>query len=130
MAETAAKPRRPRRAAKPEPVLPPAGPVTGPTDISDTLIRTEAKKAAVWIGMAALLALAVYLADALLVIFGGMVFAAMIDGGARLLGRVLPIGRGWRITIVLLAGLAFLMWVAVFAGSQIAAQAAQLTGII
>ncbi|MBN8485761.1 MAG: AI-2E family transporter [Sphingomonadales bacterium] len=130
MAETAAKPRRPRRAAKPEPVLPPTGPVTGPTDISDTLIRTEAKKAAVWIGMAALLALAVYLADALLVIFGGMVFAAMIDGGARLLGRVLPIGRGWRITIVLLAGLAFLMWVAVFAGSQIAAQAAQLPGII
>ncbi|MFN3517274.1 MAG: AI-2E family transporter [Novosphingobium sp.] len=130
MAETAAKPRRPRRAAKPAPVLPPAAPVTGPTDISDTLIRTEAKKAAVWIGMAALLALSIYLADALLVIFGGMVFAAMIDGGARLLGRVLPIGRGWRITIVLLAALAFLMWVAVIAGNQIAAQAAQLPGII
>ncbi|HEX4847135.1 MAG TPA: AI-2E family transporter [Novosphingobium sp.] len=113
---------------------PPADPApvvhAGPTDITDTLIRTEAKKAAVWIGMAALLALTVYLADALLVIFGGMVFAAMIDGGARLLARVLPIGRGLRITIVLLLTVAFLAWVAVFAGSQIAAQAAQLPGII
>ena len=27
----------------------------------------------------------------------------MLDGGTRLLGRVLPIGRGWRLTIVLLA---------------------------
>lgn len=128
MAETAAKPRRPRQTAKPKPAR--VDLHAGPTDISDTLIRTEAKKAAVWIGMAALLALAVYLAEALLVIFGGMVFAAMIDGGARLLGRVLPIGRGWRVTIVLVAGLAFLIWVAMFAGSQITAQAAQLPGII
>ncbi len=102
----------------------------GPTDISDPILRTEAKKAAVWIGMAALLALAVYLAQPLLVIFGGMVFAAMIDGGARLLGRVLPIGRGWRVTLVLLLALAFIAWVAMFAGTQIAAEAAQLPGTV
>ena len=28
----------------------------------------------------------------------------MLDGGTRLLGRVLPIGRGWRLAIVTLAG--------------------------
>ena len=98
----------------------------GPTDISDPLFRHEAKRAFVWIGMAALLALAVILAQPLLVIFGGMVFAAMIDGGARLLDRVLPIRRGWRVGIVLLLTAAFLVWLAYFAGSQIAAQAAEL----
>ncbi|MEQ1495719.1 MAG: AI-2E family transporter [Novosphingobium sp.] len=117
--------RRPAKAAAPEAEL-----NAGPTDIADPLLRTEAKRAAVWIGMAALLALAVYLAQPLLVIFGGMVFAAMIDGGSRLLGRVLPIGRAWRVTLVLLLALAFVAWVGMFAGSQIAAQAAQLPGTI
>lgn len=102
----------------------------GPTDIADPLLRQEAKRAAIWIGMAALVVLAVYLANPLLVIFGGMVFAAMIDGGARLLGRVLRIGRGWRVTIVLVLAIAFLLWVAQFAGNQIARQAAELPNII
>ncbi len=102
----------------------------GPTDISDPLLRHEAKRAAVWIGIAGLVALTVYMAQPLLVIFGGLVFAAMIDGGARLLGRVLPIGRGLRVTIVLLAGVAFVVWVAYFAGSQIAQQAAALPATV
>jgi hypothetical protein len=68
----------------------------GPTDISDPLFRHETKRAFVWISMAALFALTVFLAQPLLVIFGGMVFAAMVDGGARLLERVLPIRRGSR----------------------------------
>lgn len=102
----------------------------GPTDISDPLLRHEAKRAAVWIGMASMVALAVFMAQPLLVIFGGMVFAAMIDGGARLLERVLPIGRAWRVTIVLVLAAAFLVWTALFAGSQIAAQAAALPAII
>jgi putative permease len=122
-----AKPKLPRVAkADPGPELDHAG----PTDISDPMIRGEAKRAAVWLGMATLLVLAIYLAQPLLVIFGGMVFAAMIDGGARLLGRVLPIGRGWRVTIVLVLTVAFLAWVVMFAGTQIAAEAAQLPGII
>ena len=65
----------------------------GPTDISDPLVRQEARKAFIWLGMASLFALVVVLANPLLVIFGGMVFAAMIDGGARLLGRVLAPAR-------------------------------------
>jgi putative permease len=98
----------------------------GPSDISDPLLREEARKAFVWIGLAALVVLAVFLAQPLLVIFGGMVFGAMVDGGTRLLGRVLPIGRGWRVGIVMILTLLFLVWVAYFAGSQIAAQAAAL----
>jgi putative permease len=98
----------------------------GPSDISDPLLREEVRKASVWIGLTALVVLAVFLAQPLLVIFGGMVFGAMVDGGTRLLGRILPIGRGWRVGIVMLLTLLFLVWVAYFAGSQIAAQAAAL----
>jgi predicted PurR-regulated permease PerM len=102
----------------------------GPTDIQDPRLRHEARKAAIWIGMAALAALIVFFAQPLLVIFGGVVFAAMIDGGARLLGRVLPIRRGARIAIVLVATLVFLLWAAAFTGSQIAQQAAEMPAII
>jgi len=108
----------------------PHGQRAGPTDISDPILRQEAQRAAIWIGMAAMVVLAVVLANPLLVIFGGMVFAAMIDGGARLLGRVLKIGRGWRVAIVLLLGAAFLIWLTLFAGSQIARQAAELPATI
>ncbi|MCC6924508.1 AI-2E family transporter [Novosphingobium sp.] len=120
------RPARSRRKPPPEPVALHAG----PTDFSDPVLRNEMKRATVWIGLAALLALTIYLAEPLLIIFGGMVFAAMIDGGARLLGRVLKIGRMWRVTIVLLAVGAFMIWTAMFAGTQIAAQAAQLPATI
>jgi predicted PurR-regulated permease PerM len=98
----------------------------GPTDIADPLLRLEARRAAVWLGMAAVLALAVVLAEPLLVVFGGLVFGAMIDGGARLLGRMLKIGRLWRVAIVLFLAAAFLAWFVLFAGSQLADQAAAL----
>ncbi|KQM18307.1 AI-2E family transporter [Novosphingobium sp. Leaf2] len=102
----------------------------GPTDISDPLVRYEARKAFVWIGMAALLALVVFLSQSLLVIFGGIVLAALIDGGARLIGRVLPIGRSWRVALVLLSALLFVFWLGKFAGSQITQQAAELPATI
>ena len=115
--------RKPSRAAA-------ARKLAGPTDISDPLLRHEAKRAAVWIGLAGLVILTVYMAHPLLVIFGGLVFAAMIDGGVRLLGRVLPVGRGLRVTLVLLIGVAFVIWIAYFAGSQIAQQAAALPATV
>lgn len=102
----------------------------GPTDIRDDVVRREAKKAAVWLGMAALVALVVFLAQPLLVIFGGIVFAAMIDGGQRLLARVAPLPRAIRITIVLVAGLAFIVWLFVFTGNQVAAQAAEMPAVV
>ncbi|MDL2352760.1 MAG: AI-2E family transporter [Pseudomonadota bacterium] len=102
----------------------------GPTDIHDPVLLKEAKRAAVWIGLAAGLALVVYLAQPLLIIFGGMVFAAMIDGGVRLLGRVLPIGRGWRVAMVVIFAAVFLVWTLTFAGTAMAQQAAQLPAVI
>ena len=102
----------------------------GPTDISDPVLLIEAKRAAVWIGLAAGLALMIYLAEPLLIIFGGMVFAAMIDGGVRLLGRILPIARAWRVAIVVTVTVVFLGWTAMFAGTQMAAQAAQLPSVV
>lgn len=102
----------------------------GPTDYASDEVRSEARRAAIWIGMASLVVAVVFMAQPLLVIFAGLVFAAMVDGGARLLGRALPIGRGWRVAIVLLGGAAFLVWTLAFAGSQLTAQAAQLPATI
>lgn len=122
-------PKRPRK-ARPAAPLAEAAPHVGPTDISDPLLRAEIKRAGVWIGLAVLVGLAIYLAEPLLVIFGGMVLAAMIDGGARLLGRVLPVPRGIRVALVLLLAVGFLAWVTLFAGSQIADQAAALPATV
>jgi predicted PurR-regulated permease PerM len=102
----------------------------GPTELYDPIIRTEIKRAAVWIGMTAFVVGLVWLAQPLLLIMGGLVLAAMFDGGARLLGRVLPIPRGIRLTIVVLAVFGFIYWTFVFTGSELAAQAASLQAIV
>jgi len=94
----------------------------GPSDFADPLTTREIRKAAVWLGMALAIVLAALLVQPLLLIMGALVFAAILDGGTRLLGRVLPIRRGWRLAIVALAGVAFLVWTAFFAGSQLVAQ--------
>jgi len=102
----------------------------GPTELYDPIIRIEIKRAAVWIGMTAFVVGLVWLAQPLLLIMGGLVLAAMFDGGARLLGRVLPIPRGIRLTIVVLAVFGFMYWTFVFTGSELAAQAASLQAIV
>ena len=101
-----------------------------PTRISNPQLRDEAARAMVWIALVSLLILAVYISQSLLVIFGAMVFAAMIDGGSRLLGRILPIGRSWRIALVLIGAVAFLAWLGYFAGSQISREAAEFPAIV
>lgn len=101
-----------------------------PASISNPALLLEAKKAGLWVLIVGLALLTVYIAQSLLVIFGAMVFASMIDGGARLLGRVLKIGRMWRIAIVLALAVGFLVWLARFAGSQISQEAAQLPALV
>ena len=101
-----------------------------PTHIQSPKLRYEASRALVWGVVIGLIVLAVHISQSLLVIFGAMVFAAMIDGGARLLARFLPIGRGWRVAIILLLTVAFLIWLGYFAGSQISQQAAEFPAII
>ncbi len=101
-----------------------------PARILNPELRLEAGRAVVWAAVIGLAILAVKISSSLLVIFGAMVFAAMIDGGARLLGRALKIGRSWRITIVLVGAVAFLTWLSYFAGSQISQQAAEFPAIV
>ena len=103
---------------------------TGPTDFSDRLVITEAKRAATWVAVIALAALVVVLSQPLLVIFGGIVFAALVDGGARLLGRVLHVRRSVRIGLVLLFAVSFMVWLVMFAGNQITDQAAQMPAVV
>lgn len=111
---------------------PPPSPVErpGPADLYSRSVRDEARKAAVWLGMALLIVGVIVLSQPLLLIIGGMVFAVVLDGGTRLLGRVLPIGRGWRLAIVTIAGFAFVGWVFYFAGTTLAGQAEELRIVV
>ncbi|APZ98558.1 AI-2E family transporter [Sphingopyxis sp. QXT-31] len=102
----------------------------GPTEIRSYAVRTELTKAGVWLGLALLIGACIVLIQPILLIFAGIVVAAMLDGGTRLLGRVLPIARGWRLLIVCLLLVAFLAWTMLFAGSQIADQVATFQRVV
>jgi predicted PurR-regulated permease PerM len=97
-----------------------------PNEVHDPRTRFEIKRATVWLGMACGIALIVLLVQPLLLIFAALVFAAMLDGGVRLLKRILPIGRGWRLLIVVLLVVAFLVGTFYIAGVQLIDQATQL----
>jgi predicted PurR-regulated permease PerM len=102
----------------------------GPTEFRDPLIRQELKRASVWFGMGLAILALIFLAQPLLLIFAGIVLASILDGGTRLLGRVLPIGRGWRLAIVTLAGVGFIIWTFYFAGTELVGQAERLREVI
>ena len=126
---------RPRRKATKAPTVQP--PVTephierpGPAEFRDPFIRREIQKAAVWLGMALLVAGVIVLAQPLLLIVGGAIFAVFLDGGVRLLGRALPIPRGWRLLLTVLIGFGFIGWVVWFAGTTIAAQFEDLRMVV
>lgn len=98
----------------------------GPIELRDPVVRHELKKATVWAGVVLAILGVIVLAEPLLLIFAGIVLAAMLDGGTRLLGRVLPIGRGWRLAIVTLAAVGFIIWVFIYAGTELVSQAERL----
>jgi predicted PurR-regulated permease PerM len=102
----------------------------GPAEFRDPLVRREMAKAAVWFGMALAIVGIIVLAQPLLLIIGGAIFAVFLDGGTRLLGRVLPIPRPWRLLLTILLGFGFLGWVFWFAGTTIAAQAEALREVV
>ena len=112
--------------AKPSPERVHVVPGASPSEVRDPEMRREIKRAAVWLGMACAIALVVLLVQPLLIIFAGLVFAALLDGGVRLLGRVLPIGRGWRLLIVVLLTIAFLFGTFYLTGVQVTEQVTQL----
>src|SRR5689334_20918058 len=102
----------------------------GPAEFRDPLVRREMQKAAVWFGMALAIVGVIVLGQPLLLIIGGAIFAVLLDGGVRLLGRFLPIPRGWRLLLVLILGFGFLAWVFWFAGTTIAAQFEALRDVV
>ncbi|HEX8389659.1 MAG TPA: AI-2E family transporter, partial [Sphingomonas sp.] len=110
------------RITRPGPVEPGAS----PNEVHDPLVRQEVKKAKVWFGAAVLIALAILLVQPLLVIFAGLVLGVMFDGGVRLLGRVMPVGRGLRLLIVVLGVLLFLVGTFYLMGVGIVQQVEQL----
>lgn len=97
-----------------------------PNEVRDPETRREIKRAAVWVGMISGAALVVLLIQPLLIILAGLVFASMLDGGVRLLKRVLPIGRGWRLLIVVLLTIIFLLGTFYLTGVQVTEQVSQL----
>lgn len=107
-----------------------AGTAPGPSEVSDPATRAEIRRAFIWLSMASAFALVVLLIQPLLLILGGIIFAVILDGGTRLLGRVLPIGRGWRLAIVVLAALGFIIGTVYMTGVQLAEQAGQLRATI
>jgi predicted PurR-regulated permease PerM len=102
----------------------------GPAEFRDPLVRREMAKAAVWFGMALAIVGVIVLAQPLLLIVGGAIFAVFLDGGARLLRHFLPIPRPWRLVLVLVLGFGFIGWVFWFAGTTIAAQAEALRAVV
>ncbi|MEO7634124.1 MAG: AI-2E family transporter [Sphingomicrobium sp.] len=102
----------------------------GPAEFRDPHVRREIQKAAVWLGMALFIVGVIVLAQPLLLIVGGAIFAVLLDGGARFLGRYLPIPRGWRLLLVLLIGFGFIGWLFYFAGTSIGAQAETLRVVV
>jgi len=101
-----------------------------PNEVRNPETRREIRRAAVWLGMASAIVLVALLVQPLLIVFAGLVFAALLDGGVRLLGRVLPIPRGGRLLIVCLLTIAFLVATFYTAGMQITDQVLQLRSTI
>jgi len=93
-----------------------------PMEMRDPRLRMELAKAIIWVSVVLSVVLVYVLAQPLLLIIGGLVFASMLDGGARLLGRVLPIPRGWRVALVAVLALAFLLGVFSYAGLTLISQ--------
>jgi predicted PurR-regulated permease PerM len=115
---------------KPPPTVEPHVERPGPAEFRDPLVRREMAKAAVWLGMALAIVGVIVLAQPLLLIIGGMIFAVFLDGGTRLLARILPIPRPWRLLLTIILGFGFLGWVFWFAGTTIAAQAEALRIVV
>jgi len=127
-------PRSRRKAAKaptaPPPTTEPHIERPGPAEFRDPFVRREIAKAAVWLGMALVVAGVIVLAQPLLLILGGAIFAVFLDGGTRLIGRALPIPRSWRLLLTVLLGFGFIGWVFWFAGTTIAAQFEDLRMVV
>ncbi|MGI4880575.1 MAG: AI-2E family transporter, partial [Janthinobacterium lividum] len=97
-----------------------------PVELKGERSRGALTDALIWLGVASALFLAWHLASSLLLILAGFVFAAGLQGGEHLLGRVWSVRRGVRLALVVLAFVVALVGFVYFAGTQLAAQFAEL----
>lgn len=104
----------------PEAPVPPS-----PIDLS-MRARGALTDAAVWLGLAALLFLGWKVASSLLLVLAGLVFAAGLQGGERLLGRIWHVRAGVRLSVVIALFVVAVIGFLYFAGTQIAEEAGQL----
>jgi len=88
--------------------------------------RGTAESAVIWLGGAALLFIAWKLAEALLLIFAGVIFAAGLQAGEKLLGRWMKGPYALRLAIVVICVVGGLIGFLAFAGLTLAEQAEQL----
>lgn len=105
-------------------------PPPGPAEVHDPLVRETFKRASVWLGLGAALFLLWQLALPILLIIGGLVFAAMLDGGTQALGRVWRGPRGARLTIVVILILGVVLASLAWGGWQLGAQAEELSATL
>jgi predicted PurR-regulated permease PerM len=68
--------------------------------------------------------------NAVLLIFAGILFAAFLDANARVLGEVMPWGRGVRLTIVCILLAATLLAAIIWGGTTIATQGNELAATL
>jgi predicted PurR-regulated permease PerM len=68
--------------------------------------------------------------SSLLIIFAGILFASFLDACARALGPVIPLGRGWRLTLVVLALTALIVLGAIWGVGKIPEQARLLIHVM
>ena len=93
-------------------------------EVSPTAI---AKYTLVVLGVLITTAILFFIRDALLIAFGGVIFAVIINGFARVIRRFIPISRGWSIAAVGVIILLFIGSFGFFFGSQIVEEVGQLT---
>lgn len=105
-------------------------PPPSPIEPRSVRSRTTVETALIWIASAAAVWLAWQLAQALLLIFAGIVVAAGLRSAEQLLRRVVNIPHPARLTIIVVTLLGLIIGFIAFAGVALAAQVQELTATI
>jgi predicted PurR-regulated permease PerM len=103
-----------------------AGDPKSPIEPRSERAKSSFEGAFIWIGTAALFWLGWQLAEALLLVFAGLIFAAGLQSGTEALGRFVKLSHGLRLTIVVVAVLGGLFGFLAFAGVTLADQTQDL----
>ncbi len=103
-----------------------AAPGRSPIEPRSDGARTAVRNAAIWIGLAGLAWIGWQLAEALLLVFAGLVFAAGLQSGEALLAKLWKAPYGVRLAVVVILFLGLVIGFLAFAGVTLVAQAQQL----